>query len=408
MPPPRSFTEQLRQDPPQGTPAIEECFLMRCPPEVAMELRQLIDEDKLGDRLQIQVHSHKRYVEVVLKRDPNNPHHNLDMEFKGKLLDLPTVNEIYKTIDNKNMYKCADLHQLLNLQYADEYDECEKEFADSEDDKFDPGDPKQVAQHDKMYQYPHGLCPPFKNIRRQRFRKTAKKKMINATELEKEVKGLLRDDNDGNVVETTYTIEYEEVDLDKVKEKSRRRKWHNYVSRQKAERAGTPYGNQDPASVGISNFDEDSKDAMETGTPVMDDAASRPTSTTPKLEQHASQDEDLFGEMSDMSGSDDDDVKTEPVAMEDIELSTTISQTTVKTEPPEPTATDLNTRKRTMTETLQKLQQSREALKNEDLPLERRKQLEDDSKNYEVEIDRLKVSIHETESALMRTIKRDL
>ena len=41
---------------------------------------------------------------------------------------------------------------------------------------------------DKKYIYQHGLNPPLKNCRRRRFRKTLKKKSVEAPEIEKEVK----------------------------------------------------------------------------------------------------------------------------------------------------------------------------------------------------------------------------
>merc|ERR1711976_1082 len=222
-----------RQDPPQGTPALEEAFIIRFPKETADEVRELIDKDQLGERLKIKMNSHERIAEVDFLKDEKS-YPKKDMFFKGKLLDLPTVNEIYKSIDNKNMYKCTDLHQMVVLQEAKDFDELQKEFADPDDAKFDPEDPKQVAAHDKMYQYPHGLIPPFKNIRKTRFRKTAKRTQINATELENEVKRLLRDDFDENVVgEVKYEIEYEDVDLDAIKEKAKHRKWNNFMRNKK-------------------------------------------------------------------------------------------------------------------------------------------------------------------------------
>ena len=41
---------------------------------------------------------------------------------------------------------------------------------------------------DKKYLYPHGVAPPMKNCRKRRFRKTLKKKYVEAPEIEKEVR----------------------------------------------------------------------------------------------------------------------------------------------------------------------------------------------------------------------------
>nr|CAD7411367.1 unnamed protein product [Timema poppensis] len=45
-------------------------------------------------------------------------------------------------------------------------------------------DPNKV---DKKFLWPHGITPPLKNVRRRRFRKTLKKKYVEAPEIEKEV-----------------------------------------------------------------------------------------------------------------------------------------------------------------------------------------------------------------------------
>lgn len=63
---------------------------------------------------------------------------------------------------------------------------------------------------DKKFLYPHGLAPPTKNIRKRRFRKTLKKKYIEAPEIEKEVKRLLRADNEAASV--TWEVVKEDED----------------------------------------------------------------------------------------------------------------------------------------------------------------------------------------------------
>lgn len=59
-------------------------------------------------------------------------------------------------------------------------------------------DPNKV---DKKFLWAHGVTPPCKNVRKRRFRKTLKKKNVEAPEIEKEVKRLLRIDNDAVKVE---------------------------------------------------------------------------------------------------------------------------------------------------------------------------------------------------------------
>lgn len=60
-----------------------------------------------------------------------------------------------------------------------------------DDDKtkvFKKKDPNKV---DKKYLWPHGITPPLKNVRKRRFRKTLRKKYVEAPEIEKEVLFLL-------------------------------------------------------------------------------------------------------------------------------------------------------------------------------------------------------------------------
>ena len=55
---------------------------------------------------------------------------------------------------------------------------------------------KDVSKVEKKYLYPHGVCPPLKNVRKRRFRKVLRKNFAEAPEIEKEVKHLLRVDNE--------------------------------------------------------------------------------------------------------------------------------------------------------------------------------------------------------------------
>jgi len=75
----------------------------------------------------------------------------------------------------------------------------------SDDDESKFADPYKKQQAiTKKFQYPHGLTPPLKNVKKKRFRKTAKKKYIEAPEVEKEVKRLLRADI--SAVDVTYEV----------------------------------------------------------------------------------------------------------------------------------------------------------------------------------------------------------
>lgn len=56
-----------------------------------------------------------------------------------------------------------------------------------EDDKTKVLKKKEPNKVDKKYLWPHGITPPLKNVRKRRFRKTLRKKYVEAPEIEKEV-----------------------------------------------------------------------------------------------------------------------------------------------------------------------------------------------------------------------------
>lgn len=153
-------------------------------------VHESIQAGNIKDRLSIQLDQDLRYGEVRLD----------DQLLYAKIVDLPTVMESYKTIDNKSFYKSADICQLLICKEEPE-DETEKESPNKNKKK----DPNKV---DKKYLWPHGITPPCKNVRKRRFRKTLKKKNVETPEIEKEVKHLLRIDNEAVRVE--YEIINEE------------------------------------------------------------------------------------------------------------------------------------------------------------------------------------------------------
>lgn len=159
---------------------LESQFILRLPPEPARVLRETLRNGlSLKDRLSIKLENDMRYGEVRFD-------HWL---LHGKVVDLPTIVESLKTIDNKSFYKTADICQMLICKEEDDHTTTDEESPVRQKKK----DPNKV---DKKFLWPHGITPPTKNVRRRRFRKTLKKKYVEAPEIEKEVKRLLRVDND--------------------------------------------------------------------------------------------------------------------------------------------------------------------------------------------------------------------
>lgn len=108
----------------------------------------------------------------------------------AKVVDLPSIIESLKTIDNKSFYKTADICQMIICKEEPDLPSEKEEESPNKNKKKDPN------KVDKKYLWPHGITPPCKNIRKRRFRKTLKKKFVEAPEIEKEVKRLLRADNE--------------------------------------------------------------------------------------------------------------------------------------------------------------------------------------------------------------------
>lgn len=159
---------------------LESQFILRLPPEPSRVLKDILRTGlPLKDRLSIKLENDMRYGEVRFD-------HWL---LHAKVVDLPTIVESLKTIDNKSFYKTADVCQLLICKEEDDHTTTDEESPVRQKKK----DPNKV---DKKFLWPHGLTPPTKNVRRRRFRKTLKKKYVEAPEIEKEVKRLLRVDNE--------------------------------------------------------------------------------------------------------------------------------------------------------------------------------------------------------------------
>ncbi|KAK7604634.1 hypothetical protein V9T40_005820 [Parthenolecanium corni] len=167
---------------------LESQFILRLPPEPAKALREAIRSGaSLKDRLSIKVENDVRKGEVRFDH----------WSFFARVVDLPCIMESLKTVDLKSTYKTADICQMMICK-----EDADPIPSDEEDTtKAKKKDPTKV---DKKYLYPHGITPPMKNVRRRRFRKTLRKKYVEAPEIEKEIKRLLRGDSDA--VKVTYEV----------------------------------------------------------------------------------------------------------------------------------------------------------------------------------------------------------
>ncbi|XP_044283236.1 transcription initiation factor TFIID subunit 7-like isoform X4 [Varanus komodoensis] len=202
---------------------LESQFILRLPPEYASTVRRAVQSGSvnLKDRLTIELHSDGRHGIVRVDRVP----------LAAKLVDLPCIIESLKTIDKKTFYKTADICQMLVCTVGGELYPAMEEPATGTDPKgTDPkgADPKGAdsksadskankkkdKDREKKFIWNHGITLPLKNVRKRRFRKTAKKKAqyIESPDVEKEVKRLLSTDAEA------VSVRWEVIAEDETKE----------------------------------------------------------------------------------------------------------------------------------------------------------------------------------------------
>ncbi|SPO22813.1 related to TAF7 - TFIID subunit (TBP-associated factor), 67 kD [Ustilago trichophora] len=164
--------------------AFEEQLIFRMPegPECD-KLREAIQKRQLGDDVWFKFKDSRRAVV-----------HVGDSLFSAKLVDLPTITESHKTLDNRQFFKVADIAQMLVV---------EGKIAD-ESQASSSGGGKGFNIEDFIY--PHGITPPMHWARKRRFRKRAARRAIET--VEKEVERLLKADKKAE------QVEYEMIDAE--------------------------------------------------------------------------------------------------------------------------------------------------------------------------------------------------
>ncbi|KAI3413582.1 transcription initiation factor TFIID subunit 7 [Globodera pallida] len=173
----------------------ENHLIMRFPPEIATKVQQFVERDshQTGhERLNVNFDHNLRTGTIQFE-------HNT-MRFT--LYDLPCIIEMMKTLDNKTVYKIADLCQMI-VASVPKHEPRKEEPEEVGDSKLE------------RYQWPDGICPPLKNVRRKRFRKIKKKRYMDVADVERELKRLLRSDLEAVSVrwEVVAATEAEDVEM---------------------------------------------------------------------------------------------------------------------------------------------------------------------------------------------------
>ncbi|KAK7693462.1 hypothetical protein QCA50_003030 [Cerrena zonata] len=147
--------------------AFEEQFILRMPPgEDCDKLRQMVTAREVTPDAWFKFKDSRRAVFHI----GNNT-------YSSKLVDLPCVIESQKTLDSKQMFKVADICQMLVVENR----------ISNEDN----------VNHSKGFNvdefiWPHGITPPLHWVRKRRFRKRLARSTIET--VEQEVERLLEED----------------------------------------------------------------------------------------------------------------------------------------------------------------------------------------------------------------------
>ncbi|XP_038603852.1 transcription initiation factor TFIID subunit 7-like [Tachyglossus aculeatus] len=180
---------------------LESQYILRLPSEWAATVRRAVQSASVSprDRVTIELHPDGRHGIVRVDRVP----------LAAKLVDLPCSIGSLKTIDKKTFYKTADICQMLVCTVDGELYPPPEEPAATTDPKASK---RKDKDREKKFTWNHGITLPLKNVRKRRFRKTAKKKYIESPDVEKEVKRLLSTDAEA------VSVRWEVIAEDETKE----------------------------------------------------------------------------------------------------------------------------------------------------------------------------------------------
>lgn len=214
----------------EDDPLIEEAIVLRVLPDIQAEfVKHSIDS---GDYSGISIKwKGQRHAIVNIN----------DVSYGAILVNLPTVIEVNKSVDRKNLLKTVDVSQMLLCiqvieseeevfmlrppetedlvskhfeEHQDEINECKMKFFKGYNDgpltELETKYLEQIAT--KPYDYRHGLTPPLYNVRNRRFRR--KMGLDEFEYAEKCVERLLRQDDQAE--EVTYEL----VDEDEIQRRS--------------------------------------------------------------------------------------------------------------------------------------------------------------------------------------------
>ncbi|PYH93919.1 hypothetical protein BO71DRAFT_326448 [Aspergillus ellipticus CBS 707.79] len=157
-------------------PSIEEQFILRMLPGEDCELLRKAIAERRFDRSEFSFKPLNREGRrAVLKIR--------DHQYAAALVDLPCIIEGMKSWDRRGWYKSADICQMLLVLGPVANEQEALEYPLPSDIQF---------PDDKTLQYPHGLAPPLRWVRKRRFRERISTRTIE--QVEKAVEDLIAQD----------------------------------------------------------------------------------------------------------------------------------------------------------------------------------------------------------------------
>ncbi|CAJ0636591.1 645_t:CDS:2 [Entrophospora sp. SA101] len=163
---------------------FEEQFILRLslPADIKQRFRAKIKDKKIENVVKIVFKDPRRAIFTFENKDYN-----------ARLVDLPCIVESQKTFNGGQLYKIADICQMLIVE-GEEFTE------NTESSNIDE------------FEWQDGITPPLKNVRKTRFRKRISNKKLE--EIEMALQQLLHDDS------LAEEVKLEWVDLDAVNSES--------------------------------------------------------------------------------------------------------------------------------------------------------------------------------------------
>ncbi|GAA5929431.1 hypothetical protein JCM1841_004639 [Sporobolomyces salmonicolor] len=150
------WDRELDSDPDEPL-AVEEQFVLRVPPEIAPQLRELADKRELPPDVWFKFKDSRRAV-----------FHMGNKLYGAKLVDLPALLESQRlTGVGGQTVKVADISQMLLVE-----EEIQDEVQVTQGRTFNIED----------FVYPHGINPPLKHVRKRRFRRRINRRTIEQVE----------------------------------------------------------------------------------------------------------------------------------------------------------------------------------------------------------------------------------